>query len=152
MAGSCQNATLDRMDGSDAVSAGMVVRMQKGGVMLVLAFSAALTWAQTSAAPEGTVEITAKSVNDIPVQYRASTRKSRKPFAVRFSCPDAGRLYVIFDNAQQTATVEAGNTIRYLKQAVSADGGRYTNSDGSYVFWVKGKQATINGSEVCEVD
>lgn len=128
--------------------------MQKGCLMLALtlAFPAAQAWAQTAAAPEGAVEITAKSVSEIPAQYRASTAKPRKPFAVRFSCPEAGRLYVIFDQAQQTATVEAGNTTRYLKQVVSADGGRYSNSDGSYVFWVKGKRATINGSEVCESD
>ena len=136
------------------MSAGVGVRMQKGCLMLALtlAFPAAQAWAQTAAAPEGAVEITAKSVSEIPAQYRASTAKPRKPFAVRFSCPEAGRLYVIFDQVQQTATVEAGNTTRYLKQVVSADGGRYSNSDGSYVFWVKGKRATINGSEVCESD
>lgn len=134
------------------MSAGVVVRMQKGCLMLALAFPVAQAWAQTVAAPEGAVEITAKSVSEIPAQYRASTAKPRKPFAVRFSCPEAGRLYVIFDQVQQTATVEAGNTTRYLKQVVSADGGRYSNSDGSYVFWVKGKRATINGSEVCEAD
>ena len=134
------------------MSAGVVVRMQKGCLMLALAFPVAQAWAQTVAAREGAVEITAKSVSEIPAQYRASTAKPRKPFAVRFSCPEAGRLYVIFDQVQQTATVEAGNTTRYLKQVVSADGGRYSNSDGSYVFWVKGKRATINGSEVCEAD
>ena len=130
--------------------------MKKSSLMLALAlaltFPTTQVWAQTAAAPEGAVEITAKSVSEIPAQYRASTAKPRKPFAVRFSCPEAGRLYVIFDQAQQTATVEAGNTTRYLKQVVSADGGRYSNSDGSYVFWVKGKRATINGNEVCDAD
>lgn len=98
------------------------------------------------------MEIRATSVNEIPAQYRADAAKPRKPFAVRFTCPDAGRLYVVFDQKQQTAILESGNTTRYLKQTVSADGGRYANSDGSYVFWVKGKRATINDREVCEAD
>lgn len=152
MAWSCQNAKLESESGSRAVNAGVRIRMLKGCLTVVLVLSGAQAWAQSGAAPEGTVEMTPKSVSDIPAQYRAGTAKPRKPFAVRFSCPDAGRLYVVFDNAQQTATIESGNTTRYLKQAVSADGGRYTNSDESYVFWVKGKQATINGREVCEAD
>ena len=48
--------------------------------------------------------------------------------------------------------VEMGQTTRYLRQVASADGGRYANSNESYVFWVKGKRATINGREVCEAD
>lgn len=103
-------------------------------------------------APVGAIEVTRSKVSDIPPQYRADAAKPRKPFAVRFTCPESGRLYVVFDNTQQTAMIEAGNTTRYLKQVVSADGGRYANSDASYVFWVKGKRATINGQETCEAD
>ncbi len=101
---------------------------------------------------EGPVEIKQVSVNEIPEQYRATATKPRKPFAVRYTCPESGRLYVVFDNAEQTATVEIGQTTRYLRQVASADGGRYANSNESYVFWVKGKRATINGREVCEAD
>lgn len=98
------------------------------------------------------VEVTRTKASDIPAQYRSDAVKPRKPFAVRYTCPDAGRVYVVFDNAQQTATLEMGNTTRYLKQGVSASGARYTNSDESYVFWVKGKEASINGRETCVAD
>lgn len=98
------------------------------------------------------VELVKKPVSEIPAQYRSDAAKPRKPFAVRYTCPESGRLYVVFDNAQQTATVEAGHTTRYLKQGLSADGGRYVNSNESYVFWVKGKRATINGQETCDAD
>jgi len=98
------------------------------------------------------IEIKKSPVSEIPAQYRADAPKPRKPFAVRFTCPDSGRLYVVFDNAEHTASIEMGQTTRYLRQVPSADGGRYTNSDESYVFWVKGKQGTINGKEVCEAD
>ena len=99
-----------------------------------------------------TVEVKPMSASEIPAQYRADAPKPRKPFAVRFSCPDTGRLYVVFNNAEQTAMLEAGQTTRYLRQVPSADGGRYANSDESYIFWVKGKRGTINGKEVCEAD
>ena len=121
--------------------------------LLSVALATTIVMAQTLPASDGAaVEISRKPVSEIPAQYRADAAKPRKPFAVRFTCPESGRLYVVFDNTQQTATVEAGNTTRYLKQVVSADGGRYSNSDGSYVFWVKGKRATINGQETCEAD
>lgn len=107
--------------------------------------------AQTPPANDG-IEVMRKPVSEIPAQYRAEAAKPRKPFAVRYSCPESGRLYVIYDNAEQTATIEMGQMTRYLKQGVSGSGARYVNSDESYVFWVKGKQATINGKEVCEAD
>ncbi|MFW9611148.1 MAG: MliC family protein, partial [Fluviibacter sp.] len=118
-----------------------------------IALVTAIVMARIVPASDGAaVEISRKPVSEIPAQYRADAAKPRKPFAVRFTCPESGRLYVVFDNTQQTATIEAGNTTRYLKQVVSADGGRYANSDASYVFWVKGKRATINGQETCEAD
>lgn len=109
------------------------------------------TLAQMSASDTG-VEVTRRPVSEIPAQYRANATKPRKPFAVRYTCPDSGRLYVVFDNAELTATVEMGQMTLYLRQALSASGARYVNSDESYVFWVKGKQATINGKEVCDAD
>jgi membrane-bound inhibitor of C-type lysozyme len=113
----------------------------------------AVALAQTTPVPGGPgVEITHKPVSEIPAQYRADAAKPRKPLTVRYTCPESGRLYVVFNNAQQTATIEEGNTTRYLKQVTSADGGRYANSDASYVFWIKGKQATINARETCESD
>ncbi len=121
--------------------------------LLSVALATTIVMAQTLPASDGAaVEISRKPVSEIPAQYRADAAKPRKPFAVRFTCPESGRLYVVFDNTQQTAMIEAGNTTRYLKQVVSADGGRYANSDASYVFWVKGKRATINGQETCEAD
>ena len=78
-----------------------------------------------------TVEVKPMSASEIPAQYRADAPKPRKPFAVRFSCPDTGRLYVVFNNAEQTAMLEAGQTTRYLRQVPSADGGRYPISFGS---------------------
>ena len=112
-----------------------------------------VTQAQEAApSTAGQVEISRTKVSDIPPQYRSDALKPRKPFAVRYTCQDAGRVYVVFDNAQQTATLEMGNTTRYLKQGVSGSGARYVNSDESYVFWVKGNEATINGRETCVAD
>lgn len=98
------------------------------------------------------IEITHKPAAELPAQYKADVPKPRKPYTVRYTCSEAGRVYVIFDNAQQTATLEMGNTTRYLKQGISASGARYVNSDESYVFWIKGKDATINGRETCVAD
>lgn len=109
--------------------------------------------AQEGNTPAGDqVEIKSTKVSDIPSQYRADAVRPRKPFGVRYTCPDAGRIYVVLDNAQNTATLEMGNTTRYLKQGMSGSGARYVNSDESYVFWVKGKEATINGRETCVAD
>lgn len=117
----------------------------------ITAFLALPVGAQPSSDDDG-VQIARTPVAEIPAQYRADAVKPRKPFAVRYTCPDAGRLYVVFDNAAQTATIETESMNRYLRQAVSASGARYVNSDESYVFWVKGNKATINGKEVCEAD
>ncbi len=126
---------------------------QKSLSLIVLLSVPFLVQAQGAAAPTaGQVEISRTKVSDIPSQYRADAAKPRKPFAVRYTCPDAGRVYVMFDNAQETATLEMGNTTRYLKQGKSGSGARYVNSDESYVFWVKGNEATINGRETCVAD
>ena len=131
----------------------MKLIVSKVGLLLCAAVMVQPVVAQTAVpSSQGEVEITRSKLSDIPPQYRADSPKPRKPFAVRYTCPESGRLYVVFDNAQQTATVEAGNTTRYLRQVVSADGGRYANSDESYVFWVKGNRATINARETCEAD
>ena len=111
----------------------------------------ALPVSAQSVATDDAIEVTRKPVSEIPAQYRADA-KPRKPFAVRYTCPDSGRLYVVFDNAAQTAVIETEMMNRYLKQGTSASGARYVNSDESYVFWVKGKKATINDREVCDAD
>lgn len=124
-------------------------------LVVAAAVCAMPVWAQGLSPEHGgqeAVELKPMSASEIPAQYRADAPKPRKPFAVRFSCPETGRLYVAFNNAEQTAMLEAGQTTRYLRQVPSADGGRYANSDESYVFWVKGKRGTINGKEVCEAD
>lgn len=120
-------------------------------LFLALASSTVSVCGQTQTAPAA-VEIVRKPISEIPEQYRADAPKAGKPMVAHYTCPESGRLYVVFDNVQQTATVEAGNTIYYLKQTRSADGGRYANSNDSYVFWVKGKSATINNHETCEAD
>lgn len=126
---------------------------QKSLSLIVLLSVPLVVQAQAAAAPTaGQVEISRTKVSDIPSQYRADAAKPRKPFAVRYTCPDAGRVYVMFDNAQETATLEMGNTTRYLKQGKSGSGARYVNSDESYVFWVKGNEATIDGRETCVAD
>jgi len=126
---------------------------QKSLSLIFLLSVPLIVQAQGVAAPSaGQVEISRTKVGDIPSQYRADAVKPRKPFAVRYTCPDAGRVFVVFDNAQETATLEMGNTTRYLKQGKSGSGARYVNSDESYVFWVKGNEATINGRETCVAD
>ena len=117
--------------------------------LTLAAMLAGTAWAKTS---DAGVEISRQAVSDIPAQYRSEAPKPRKPFTVRYTCPESGRLHVIFDNAAQTATIEMGNTTRYLKAGRSGSGARYVNSDETYVFWIKGKEATINGKEVCIAD
>jgi len=121
-------------------------------ISLVLLLAGVANAQESNSPAGGQVELKPTKASDIPAQYRADAVKPRKPFTVRYTCPDAGRIYVVFDNAQQTATIEMGNTTRYLKQGMSGSGARYVNSDESYVFWVKGKEATINGRETCVAD
>ena len=118
----------------------------------VLLLTVGAVYAQDVKTSGSGIEITHKPAAELPAQYKADVPKPRKPYTVRYTCPEAGRVYVIFDNAQQTATLEMGNTTRYLKQGMSASGARYVNSDESYVFWIKGKKATINGRETCVAD
>lgn len=118
----------------------------------VLLLTVGAVYAQDVKTSGSVIEITHKPAAELPAQYKADVPKPRKPYTVRYTCPEAGRVYVIFDNAQQTATLEMGNTTRYLKQGMSASGARYVNSDESYVFWIKGKEATINGRETCVAD
>lgn len=118
----------------------------------VLLLTVGAVYAQDVKTSGSGIEITHKPATELPAQYKADVPKPRKPYTVRYTCPEAGRVYVIFDNAQQTATLEMGNTTRYLKQGMSASGARYVNSDESYVFWIKGKEATINGRETCVAD
>lgn len=118
----------------------------------VLLLTVGAVYAQDVKTSGSGIEITHKPAAELPAQYKADVPKPRKPYTVRYTCPEAGRVYVIFGNAQQTATLEMGNTTRYLKQGMSASGARYVNSDESYVFWIKGKEATINGRETCVAD
>lgn len=124
----------------------------KTPLIVVLLLAVSSVQAQDAKPAAQGIEITAKPVSELPPQYTAAAPKPRKPYTVRYTCPEAGRVFVVFDNAQQTATLEMGNTTRYLKQAISASGARYVNSDESYVFWIKGKEATINGRETCVAD
>ena len=120
-----------------------VYGLMAGGALLAIS---------VSAQENQGVEIRRSPVSEIPAQYRADGPRPRKPFVVRYTCPESGRVVVTFDNAQQMATLEMGSTTRYLRQGLSASGARYVNSDESYVFWVKGQEATINGREICVAD
>ncbi|MFM8338673.1 MAG: hypothetical protein ACKN9C_01655, partial [Fluviibacter sp.] len=71
----------------------------------VTAFLALPVGAQTPSGDDG-VQIARTPVAEIPAQYRADAVKPRKPFAVRYTCPDAGRLYVGFNRSRLCGIVE----------------------------------------------
>ncbi len=121
-------------------------------VLVLSALGSCSTVTTVNAQQAQAVELRPSPVSEIPPQYRADAPRPRKPYVVRYTCPESGRLFVTFDNAQQTATIESGNTTRYLRQALSASGARYVNSDQSFVFWIKGQDGTINGRETCVAD
>lgn len=129
----------------------MVLKARQSGLFLC-ALGVCSTVTTVNAQQGQSVELRPAPVSEIPPQYRADAPRPRKPYVVRYTCPDSGRLFVTFDNAQQTATIESGNTTRYLRQGMSGSGARYVNSDESYVFWIKGRDATINGGETCVAD
>ena len=59
-----------------------------------------------------------------------------------FSC-DAGKsVEAVFMTNGAEVTLSDGRT-ENLSHAVSADGGRYTNGDESFVFWTKGNGAFV---------
>ncbi|WP_413992993.1 MliC family protein [Labrys okinawensis] len=64
--------------------------------------------------------------------------------SVRYRCSDGSRIVAAFDNrgtGSATLTFGRGVPPLTLPQAMSADGGRYT--DQSTEFWIKGRGATL---------
>ena len=63
--------------------------------------------------------------------------------SAEFSCDKSKSIRAVFMTNGAEITLSDGRTMN-LSQAVSADGGRYANSDESFVFWTKGKGAFVN--------
>ena len=63
--------------------------------------------------------------------------------SAEFSCDKSKSIRAVFMTNEAEITLSDGRTMN-LSQAVSADGGRYANSDESFVFWTKGKGAFVN--------
>lgn len=62
-----------------------------------------------------------------------------------FSCPNGEQIEATFVNGKSDRvdlSFSDGSTMS-LPQAVSADGARYANADGSYVFWNVGNTAMV---------
>ncbi len=64
-----------------------------------------------------------------------------------FFCDGGKSIRAVFMTNGAEVTLSDGRT-ENLSHAVSADGGRYTNTDESFVFWTKGQGAfvTENGT------
>ncbi len=64
-----------------------------------------------------------------------------------FFCDGGKSIRAVFLTTGADVTLSDGRTMN-LAQTVSADGGRYANSDDSFVFWTKGNGAfvTENGT------
>lgn len=63
---------------------------------------------------------------------------------VRYRCSDGTRITAVFDNSgtgSVTLTFGRGTPSLTLPQAMSADGGRYT--DQATEFWIKGRGAKL---------
>ena len=74
-----------------------------------------------------------------------------------YSCSDGSRLVATFvtpsNGAASVALQLSGGKTLSLPQAMSADGGRYT--DGKTEFWIRGKGATFTrggGGVTCQAD
>ena len=59
-----------------------------------------------------------------------------------FFCDGGKSIRAVFMTDGAEITLSDGRTMN-LTQAVSADGGRYANSDESFVFWTKGDGAFV---------
>jgi membrane-bound inhibitor of C-type lysozyme len=75
------------------------------------------------------------------VQKNNVTKKTNVITAL-FECKDKKTIQSIFFDSNVELTLNDGRTM-LLKQAVSASGARYTNSDETFVFWNKGDTAFI---------
>jgi len=64
-----------------------------------------------------------------------------------FFCDGGKSVRAVFTTTGAEVTLSDGRTMN-LEHAISADGGRYTNPDESFVFWTKGNGAfvTENGT------
>ena len=64
------------------------------------------------------------------------------PIAVKFTCSDEKFINAVFGKESVTLKLSDSRIVE-LPQTISADGTRYANKDGSFVFWNKGKGAFI---------
>jgi membrane-bound inhibitor of C-type lysozyme len=79
-----------------------------------------------------------------------SANSALASISVRYTCKDGTKFSAVFQNSgtgQVTLSFLGGAASLTLLQALSADGGRYT--DGATQFWIKGRSATFtrNGTE-----
>ena len=72
----------------------------------------------------------------------ANLAPKKKVIVAVFDCSDKKSIKVDFSGNIADLTLSDGRKI-LLNQAPSADGARYTNKDGNFVFWNKGNTATI---------
>ncbi len=64
-----------------------------------------------------------------------------------FTCSAGKSIQAVFLTTGAEVTLSDGRS-ENLTQAESADGGRYTNSDESFVFWTKGNGAFVTENGV----
>ncbi|MDR3547668.1 MAG: MliC family protein [Candidatus Pacebacteria bacterium] len=62
--------------------------------------------------------------------------------SVSYSCDAGKKAQAIYTQNTVNLNLSDGRSMNLL-QSISADGGRYTNSDESFVFWSKGSSAFI---------
>lgn len=94
------------------------------------------TGAVSGSAPAAPSDMTGQTAGD-----------TAKAITATFSCADHRSITAVFTPNQVQLTLSDGRTLT-LPQALSADGGRYANTDESFVFWNKGNTAfvTENGT------
>jgi membrane-bound inhibitor of C-type lysozyme len=90
----------------------------------------------------------ASSTINTPNAPQVSSRQSNN--VAIYVCPSGNDVKAAF-NSDSTVTVRTmtGNSM-HLNQTRSADGGRYANKEGSFVFWDKGRYAMITRTDTTE--
>jgi membrane-bound inhibitor of C-type lysozyme len=80
----------------------------------------------------------------ISISKNATPSASNTKTTVTYVCPSGSNVEATFNNADHTVTLtDANGQQNLLPQTRSADGGRYANSDESYIFWDKGNEALV---------
>jgi membrane-bound inhibitor of C-type lysozyme len=94
-----------------------------------------------------TSEYAAMQQYDAHAQMMQPTATKAAPVmtSVKYLCSGNKTIEAVFSGNTVNLSLSDGRSENLL-QAISADGGRYTNSDESFVFWSVGKGATITES------